>query len=620
VIRTAAVAGLGVLATACVQRTEVMLVIDAEPAVRRDAVQVEVAVTGPDGRSDASFAAGWPIRLALVPKHGDASRRFAVEASALGAGGGLIAVQRLQSGYLAGRTLALTIVFSDACSGVACQESTTCEASTGDPRCVASPFVDPTTLADFEPTAEVAPEAGVGPPTPADAAIEDAGPSDGAAADAGPAPPTVALAFPTGEALTGLSAIDVAGTATSAGAITRLRVNWADATSSDGFRHWRVSALPLSPGANPLVATVVDDSGRTSTAALGVVVQREPISGPRGLAYDGSGGRLLVAESNRIAALDLTTFAVTELYRLDAYGWLAAVAATSAAYCPLGSTCVAQALEVGRGFELVELDSSGGRIWSGLSRSDFFLSDPTDLAFDPSSGDLYCLGLGFQLLRIAQGGFGIQTVKVMPPDPGAHTTHLTIDPATGQAYVLAGSTIHRLELGAATHSVFATCLDPGAEYTGLALDLDRRRLLVADATHARLVGVDLGNAACAAVSGGGAGSGPDFELPLALTASRARAYVGEPARILAVDLVSGDRTVLYDSRVGSGPPVLAALAADERRGTVLATLSSSDTIGEIDLSSGERRPGPSGLVAAIPDSAAYAPGGERVDFVSRRPR
>jgi len=140
-------------------RTQVMLVIDAEPGVRAQTDEVQLVIRGGTGamsqwqeRLDRSFVPGdnaeWPMELALVPISDDASRVYEATATAMSTSGALVARVRAISGYQAGKTLVLRLLFEDACRDqvAVCDATQTCRAGT----CVDAD-VDAMSLETFKP-------------------------------------------------------------------------------------------------------------------------------------------------------------------------------------------------------------------------------------------------------------------------------------------------------------------------------------------------------------------------------------------------------------------------------------------------------------------------------------
>jgi len=143
--------------TETVPRTQVMVVIDAEPAVRAMAADVDIEVLSGSGpisgwepRGMQSLTTGddaiaWPLEAALVPRKGGTDRAFVVIATAYDAGGTALAQVRAISGYVKGKTLTLPLLFEDLCLGkLSCEETKTCRAG----NCVPA-NVDPGDLRPF---------------------------------------------------------------------------------------------------------------------------------------------------------------------------------------------------------------------------------------------------------------------------------------------------------------------------------------------------------------------------------------------------------------------------------------------------------------------------------------
>lgn len=184
-----------------IPRTEVVLVIDAEPIVRSQTHDVQLVVRGGTGaiaqwqeRLDRTLNLGehaWPLEVGLVPLGGDASRVYEATASARAISGAAVARVRAVSGYRAGETLMLRLVLEDGCRDKvnACGASQTCRAGT----CMDA-NVDVTALEPYKPHAEVdsGQDASPGPMDAAgDAENLDANIADSTAPDASSADATV---------------------------------------------------------------------------------------------------------------------------------------------------------------------------------------------------------------------------------------------------------------------------------------------------------------------------------------------------------------------------------------------------------------------------------------------
>lgn len=161
-----------------------MVIVDAEPGVRAEAVYAGVAVTGGTAQPDAlryqetigsaAEPVRFPFRVAIVPLDGDVRRVFGVEVEALTAGRVRVGVVRAVSGFVEGRTLELRLVLEDCCRGMDC-DGQTCRGCA----CV-DPIVPPGTLPDLGTDAGAA---DAGRPDAAD--VRDAGTDAPVAPDGG---------------------------------------------------------------------------------------------------------------------------------------------------------------------------------------------------------------------------------------------------------------------------------------------------------------------------------------------------------------------------------------------------------------------------------------------------
>lgn len=136
---------LVLLASACSAsaRTQVMVEVDAEPAVRAETTQLELRVLGGVAGTDPALWAvrheatvtdfSWPRRIALVPIELEPARGYQVEIRAARADGTTVTSSAIRGGYATGRTKLLVLLLEDACAGVEC----------GTMRCQEGRCVDP---------------------------------------------------------------------------------------------------------------------------------------------------------------------------------------------------------------------------------------------------------------------------------------------------------------------------------------------------------------------------------------------------------------------------------------------------------------------------------------------
>lgn len=317
-----------------------------------------------------------------------------------------------------------------------------------------------------------------------------------------------------------------------------------------------------------------------SSATVGSGV---PVQGMVDIAYDGSavtGPRLLVSDpsSSAILAIDPTSGARSVLSSA-AVGVGPALAAPGRMKLDLK----AKRLLVVDGIPF--RSGSGNRVnRAALVSIDLDTGNRTDLV-GPAIGE----------------GFFVDT-------PHA----LALDAETGQAYVARDSggqiaevglaSLKRRELGGADVGAGEKLFDPGG--IALGAGILSGQLLTTDALLANLVEVDRATGDRTVLSGHSAGSGPGFVFPVDVVlqpgSSGANALVLDAGlqALLAVNLGTGDRTVLSSPDVGAGPVFsdsgqlsLQAMAVDTARGRVLVTNYQTNALGAviaIDLATGDR--------------------------------
>ncbi len=128
----------------------------------------------------------------------------------------------------------------------------------------------------------------------------------------------------------------------------------------------------------------------------------------------------------------------------------------------------------------------------------------------------------------------------------------------------------------------------------MVLDSTNNRLLVADSFQNAIVAVDLTTGNGTVISDSVTGSGINFSFPrsLALDSGNNRVLVADSglSAVIAVDLVTGNRTVVSDSSTGSGTNLssLSSIALDSDNNRVLVSDLSLDAIVAVDLTTGNR--------------------------------
>lgn len=169
------------------------LVIDLVPgaAIAREAHDVAVHIDSghaADRRLETMYDGVTddppPVRIAITPRGGDATRILSFVATARDATGASLATVRLRTGFVAGQIKHLILRFDDACRAVSCADDETCSEGA-----CASSAVDAVSLPDYPADGGVPLLADAGIPPPRDAGSSPP-PSDGGAldADASPSP------------------------------------------------------------------------------------------------------------------------------------------------------------------------------------------------------------------------------------------------------------------------------------------------------------------------------------------------------------------------------------------------------------------------------------------------
>lgn len=176
------------------------------------------------------------------------------------------------------------------------------------------------------------------------------------------------------------------------------------------------------------------------------------------------------------------------------------------------------------------------------------------------------------------------TSAVMAPDPVR----------AGLLYLLESANprprLFELDLGTGAIRVAFELSTNRGNLVGVAVDPTNNRLL---AVSHLVTAMDLSTGAITTISGGGIGSGPSLSIPesMALNADRQQLLVVDTNQgLMAVDLVSGERTVLADDDPsGPEPPLIGPLSVAVDSSAQLAYVAGSiGHIMSVDLSTGHR--------------------------------
>ncbi len=433
--------------------------------------------------------------------------------------------------------------------------------------------------------------------------------------------PTASIQFPTPLSYTDAATITVRGTASDAHGVDTVSVNGVAATSLDGFENWRAN-VPLSAVTTTLTVSVTDAAGNTTAHAdTATVINRGPsLIYLVDLAFDPNG--------NQVIALDNRANAIHGYRATDGVGRLISAGPSPGAMRGQSAptALVVDALNNRALFvdyiidSLVAADLATGvrTIVSPTAGqgSATTLAVANDLAYDPvndrafASNVICACIIGMDLATgarsivasasVGTGAYPASANGLVYDDfttPGAprlltvnfgmpgSNAIVAIDVATGNRSILSSQAL-AIGTGPAMHGGM-----------GLAIDPQRDRLLIADNSVPGVIAVDLASGNRSIVMGQHDGSGPAFYpgTSIAYDAAANRLYTGQvmPDDILAIDLDSLERTAFIHSHVGTGPePNLVDAIVLEQPGGVPASLVYSEQqpggLYRLDLKTGAR--------------------------------
>lgn len=389
-------------------------------------------------------------------------------------------------------------------------------------------------------------------------------------------PPAARVVFPSSASYTDATQLHVRGTAQDAGGIASVRVNGVAATSSDGFAHWS-AVLPVSIGDNSFVVSVTDDFNNTNPTAASVTVTNRGVvvSSIMSLAFDESGGRLLVTDPERRALLSSRIF--------DRY--VSVISDASRGTGPMFQQPTGVVLDGARALvtdssldSLIEVNlATGNRVQlsAPAGQADLRVSSP--LAYQAStqrafvgtiSGTIVAIDLANGGARTVLSGGGVGTgiafnnIRGIGLDSSTGTTRLLV--ADGNAHAIIA-----VDLTTGDRSIvsYAAPLDPdnqvgsGPAVYGLgqlAVDEAGHRVLVPDVSASAFVGrlfsIDLVTGNRTVLTSSTSDVELHFPNSVAYDPAAGKIYVGmsERGRVFRYDVASTQVTPFVDSNVGSG--------------------------------------------------------------------
>lgn len=137
------VRGCFVALSSCnVPATQVVVELDADASARGGARLLAIDVLNDDGDTQSITVdfpgASWPVRVPLVPRDGDSSRTFVLEARLTDGTGARLGTQRVYSGYVENELRTIRRVFSADCAAVECGAGLACDAGVCASACYAA--------------------------------------------------------------------------------------------------------------------------------------------------------------------------------------------------------------------------------------------------------------------------------------------------------------------------------------------------------------------------------------------------------------------------------------------------------------------------------------------------
>ncbi len=434
--------------------------------------------------------------------------------------------------------------------------------------------------------------------------------------------PVATIGFPPA-GVTGASSVTVRGTVTDLEGDGIGEVRIGDAVADvDADGRWSVT-VPLAHGENTLVVRTSDGGGATDEAAASVTVVRQPILPVIvDMDIDTANDRLIVADGNLLAAIDLETMEVSAISD-QASGTGRPLFADQVVLDADGETAI---VSWGSGMTAVDL-ASGERVVyaSDTMGSGIAYMAAEDMAVDAAGDAILVASHDFiwAVDRATRERTLVSTSSLGMGDPFDWVVDVVMDEMGGVAIVVDTdnmlTSVHRVVLGTGDRTPLSDethGMGPrieGSEAHSV-LDPENDRLLVAGAVEAEaedpvygVLAVDLGTGDREVFSGPGAGSGPALVRPQSLVLDPARgrllALDSFGSRLVAIDLATGDRQVALDLRAlgaGSGEReaiAMIGLAVDPAADRAVVTRLLSDAeqtvvtaswIASIDLATGAR--------------------------------
>jgi hypothetical protein len=416
--------------------------------------------------------------------------------------------------------------------------------------------------------------------------------------------PTAKILFPPPNSYTDATTLTIRGTASDANGIASVHVNDIAASSSDGFQSW-TAVIPIHPGQTDVLVSSTDAAGNTSpSVASASVSNRGPVIGQfAGVGFDSSTNKLVIADnsSSSLYAFDAVTGFGTQLASYPSpHGSLSAIAIEQSPHRAIvmddsRDTLASIDLTTGTTTDISQSDPTvhlynvASIVIDKVNHRALVATNSSIVAIDLNTGARTVIsnsGLG-------SGPFFTTTpvivldVATNPSVPrvvgvgnvgGASVEVFTVNLANGNRQVLSPS-----------DSISPAILIPKSAE----LDPSTHRLMVSDFGSGSLLAVDLVTGNRSIVSGTSVGSGPTIapSTGLALT-SEGKAFVADQhGEVVSIDLSTGTRQTVIHSRLGAGPRLgsTAKLVIEQASGTPESLLVlEGGRLARISLATGDR--------------------------------
>lgn len=437
--------------------------------------------------------------------------------------------------------------------------------------------------------------------------------SGGGGAPAQSTQPTAVTVFPFDGVLTDAAELTVRGTASDPRGrpIGGVTVAGVTASSSDGFANWK-AVVPLSLGLNKLGVQIRDADGDLGSEVASVGVARnEVLVGFRGaIALDPTRNVI------RYWKDQFTTVSIADGTATTSAGSGTELAEPELVVADPARDRVLASQVINGSHSLWAIDATGARTaLSGATRGTGpSLEAIGKCAIDEGNHRALCPDLAIRAITAVDLTTGDRST-ISSDTPGRtrgsgptlrNPVAVDLDQAAGRLLVADSvlATVFSVDLTTGNRSILSDLNtgtgEPMLSASDIAFDPVRLIAIVTDSSprNPRVVSVDVRNGDRTTLSGPGVGDGPELSGPrsVSLDLQNDRVLVADSNdgrdAILAIDIESGDRTVIFESRRGTGPffDDTRDVALDVARNRLLVSDDGSDgkKLVAIDIDTGNR--------------------------------